>query len=45
MTILDELVTLIDGLDTEGHDHQNVKTIKRLVHNLQKITENMEHTK
>lgn len=45
MTLLQELITLIDGLDADGHDHQNVRTIKRLAHNLEKITENMEGAK
>lgn len=45
MTILEELITLVDGLDADGHDHQNVRTIKRLVHNLEKITENMDGAK
>lgn len=41
MTILEELITLIDGLDVDGHDHQQVKAIKRMAHNLQKIAENL----
>ena len=45
MTILQELITLVDGLDEDGHDYLDVRAIKRMTHNLQKIAENMEATK
>ena len=45
MTILDELITLIDGLDEDGHDYHDVRAIKRIAHNLAKIRENLEAAK
>jgi len=45
MTILDELIILIDGLDEDAGNYQDVRAIKRMAHNLQKIAENMEAAK
>ena len=45
MTILDELLTLIDSLDEDAHDYHDVRAIKRIAHNLAKIRENLEVTK
>lgn len=39
MSILQELITLIDSLDGDGHDYQNVRAIKRIAHHLEKIAE------
>lgn len=41
MTIIDELITLIDNLDEDGHDYRDVRAIKRIAHNLAKIQENL----
>ena len=40
MTIIDELITLIDNLDDEGPNYLEIRTIKRMAHNLAKIQEN-----
>lgn len=45
MTIIDELLTLIDSLDEDAHDYRDVRAIKRIAHNLAKIRENMEAAK
>lgn len=45
MTILDELLTLIDSLDEDAHDYRDVRAIKRIAHNLAKIRENLEVAK
>ena len=45
MTILQELITLVDSLDEDQHDYRDVRAIKRMAHNLQKIAENMEAAK
>lgn len=45
MTLLDELVTRVDNLDPDGPDYMNVRAIKRIVHNLAKIAENLEAKK
>jgi hypothetical protein len=42
MTILDELITLIDGLDEDAGNYQDVRAIKRMAHNLQRIGDNLE---
>lgn len=44
MTIIDELIALVDNLDDSGPDYQNVRAIKRIAHNLAKIAENLEAT-
>ena len=41
MTIIDELITLIDNLDEDAHDYRDVRAIKRIVHNLAKINETL----
>ena len=45
MTILDELITLVDSLDDSGPDYMNVRAIKRITHHLVKIQENLEAAK
>jgi len=45
MTIIDELIALVDSLDEDQHDYRDVRAIKRMAHNVQKIAENMEATK
>jgi len=45
MKILQELITLVDSLDEDAHDYRDVRAIKRMAHNLQKIAENMEAAK
>jgi len=45
MTILDELITLVDSLDDSGPDYMNVRAIKRITHHLAKIAENLEAAK
>jgi hypothetical protein len=45
MTALQELITLVDSLDEDQHDYRDVRAIKRIAHNLQKIAENMEPAK
>lgn len=45
MTILDELIVLIDNLDEDHHDYRDVRAIKRIAHTLQKLNENMKATK
>ena len=45
MTILQELITIVDSLDEDAHDYRDVRAIKRMAHNLQKIAENMEAAK
>ena len=45
MTILQELITLVDSLDEDAHDYRDVRAIKRMAHNLQKIAEKMEAAK
>ena len=42
MTIIDELISLVENLDEDGHDYRDVRAIKRIAHNLAKIAENME---
>jgi hypothetical protein len=42
MTVIDELIALVDNLDDTGQDYQNVRAIKRIAHNLAKIAENLE---
>lgn len=45
MTIIDELITLVDNLDDSGPNYMDVRAIKRIAHNLAKIAENMEPAK
>lgn len=45
MTIIDELITLVDNLSEEGQNYRDVRTIKRIAHNLAKIAENLEAAK
>jgi hypothetical protein len=45
MTILDELITLVDNLDDSGPNYMDVRAIKRIAHHLAKIAENMEPAK
>ncbi|MDF9748659.1 hypothetical protein [Arthrobacter sp. ES3-54] len=45
MTILQELITLVESLDEDTHDYRDVRAIKRMAQNLQKIAENMEPAK
>jgi hypothetical protein len=42
MTIIDDLITLVDNLDEDGHDYRDVRAIKRITHNLAKIAENLK---
>jgi hypothetical protein len=42
MTIIDELITLVDNLSEEGQDYKDVRAIKRIAHNLAKIAENLK---
>jgi hypothetical protein len=42
MTIIDELITLVENLDEDGHDYRDVRAIKRIAHNLAKIAENLK---
>lgn len=39
MSILQELLTLIDSLDEDVTNYQNVRAIKRIAHHLEKIAE------
>ncbi len=43
MTILDELIALVDSLNEDGHDYRDVRAIKRITHNL--ASENLEAAK
>ena len=45
MTILDELIVLVDNLSEEGQNYRDVRAIKRIAHNLAKIRENLEAAK
>ena len=45
MTILDELIVLVDNLSEEGQNYRDVRAIKRIAHNLAKIRENLEVAK
>ena len=45
MKIIDELVIMIENLNEEGQDYHDIRTIKRMVHNLAKIAENLEAAK
>lgn len=45
MTILDELITLVDNLSEDGHDYRDVRAVKRIAHHLAKISETLEATK
>ena len=45
MTLFDELLTRIDNLDDDGPNYLDVRAIKRIAHNLAKITENLEARK
>lgn len=45
MTILDELIILINGLDEDAGNYHDVRAIKRMAHNLAKIRETWEPTK
>jgi len=41
MTIIDELITLVDNLDDSGPNYMDIRAIKRITHNLAKIQENL----
>lgn len=41
MTLIQELLTLIDSLDEDAHDYRDVRAIKRIAHHLEKIAENL----
>jgi hypothetical protein len=44
MTVIDELIALVENLDEDAHDYRDVRAIKRIAHNLAKIAENLEAT-
>ena len=41
MTLLQELILNIDGLDADGPNYLEIRAIKRIAHNLQKVAENI----
>ena len=41
MTIIDELITLVDSLEDDGPNYMDIRAIKRITHNLAKIQENL----
>jgi hypothetical protein len=45
MTIIDELITLVDNLDDSGPNYMDIRAIKRISHHLAKIAENLEAAK
>jgi hypothetical protein len=38
MTALAELLTMVQGLDEDGHDFREVRTMKRLAHTVEQET-------